>query len=116
MGNITFKSLIMNNLPWIVASIIGIGTIIGTISLHGILISDLRGGLKEFRISMDTRETRVDSIEKNLVRIEAHQEIIKDDIKDIKEIIINPKDKYNNNNARKIVCSSNSQQQGDNSL
>lgn len=82
----TLKETIIDNLPWLITTLLAIGAFGATIKYHGEAIANTTS-------SLQLEHARIESIEKSMVRFEMVQgdiKEIKDDIKEIKKIIFKP--------------------------
>ena len=86
MSHHSAKEIVINNLVWIITSLLAIGVLTATIKYQGELIennSDCIEKDKERIICIEKSLVRIESMEKNIAEI-------KYDIKDIKSIILRP--------------------------
>lgn len=81
-----FTDVIAGNLPWIITTLLAAGAFGATVKYQGEKVAVVEH-------SITVERTRVDNIEKNLIRLEQVQvdiKEIKEDIRDIKRIILKP--------------------------
>lgn len=74
-----FKEFIVNNLPWIITTLLAIGAFAATIKFQGDKLNDAFTGI-------GGHENRIDRIESAIVKIDEVQNDVKDIKEDIREI------------------------------
>lgn len=95
----TLKDIIESNLPWIITTLLAAGAFGATVKYQGESIASI-----DRSVSMD--RIRIENVEKNLIRFEQVQndiKEIKDDIRDIKRIVLRPAITLNDSNISGVA-------------
>jgi hypothetical protein len=81
-----FTDVIAGNVPWVITTLLAVGAFGATVKYQGEKVAVVER-------CVTVERSRVDNIEKNLIRLEQVQidiQEIKEDIRDIKRIILRP--------------------------